>query len=141
MSEDVQPELGGFNDLLGFSITSADGDHVAGRVEVNPSHHQPYGLVHGGVYCSVVETAASVGAGLWFGERGNVVGVSNHTNFLRATRAGTLAVRATPVQRGRTQQLWSVEITDERERLVAKGEVRIANLATATVVGEPGPQA
>ena len=39
--------------------------------DVTPDLHQPYGIVHGGVHCSLVESAASIGAALWFGERGN----------------------------------------------------------------------
>lgn len=135
---DTRPEVTGFDRLLGFTLTSADGDHVVGRLDIGPTHHQPYGIVHGGVYCSMVETTASVGGALWFGDRGEVVGVSNHTNFLRAVREGTLDVQATPVHRGRTQQLWSVEIHDDQRRLVAKGEVRLANLTTATVLGTTG---
>ena len=130
------PESVGLDAALGFSITRAEPDEVLGSFTIGPQHWQPYGIVHGGVYCSVIETAASVGGAVWFGERGNVVGVSNHTNFLRATREGTLGVRATPVQRGRTQQLWTVEVRDEQDRLVAKGDVRLANLATADVIGQ-----
>jgi len=125
----------GLDAVLGFTMTRADGDEVVGRLEIGPQHHQPYGIVHGGVYCAVVETAASFGGALWFGDRGNVVGVSNHTNFLRATREGVLSVRATPVQRGRTQQLWTVEVRDEQDRLVAKGDVRLANLAARDGAG------
>jgi 1,4-dihydroxy-2-naphthoyl-CoA hydrolase len=129
----------GLDAVLGFTMTRADGDEVVGRLEIGPQHHQPYGIVHGGVYCSVVETTASVGGAMWFGDRGNVVGVSNHTNFLRAVRSGVLSVRATPVQRGRTQQLWTVEVRDEQDRLVAKGDVRLANLASETTaaIGNP----
>ena len=130
------PEPVGLDGVLGFSITKAEPDEVLGSFEIGPQHHQPYGIVHGGVYCSVIETAASVGGAVWFGERGNVVGVSNHTNFLRATREGVLTVRAVPVQRGRTQQLWTVEVRDAQDRLVAKGDVRLANLATADVIGQ-----
>lgn len=137
MSSDVRPEVSGFDSLLGFTMTQADGDLVTGWIDVAPSHQQPYGIVHGGLYCSVIETAASVGAALWFQDRGQVVGVSNHTNFLRATREGRLQVRAAPVKQGRTQQLWSVQISDERERLVATGEVRLANLVSADVLGQP----
>ncbi len=108
---------------------------MVAHLAITPALQQPYGIVHGGVYCSVVETTASVGAALWFGERGHVVGVANHTNFLRATREGVLTVRATPVQRGRTQQLWTVDVRDEQDRLVAKGEVRIANIASADALG------
>ncbi|HEY0357807.1 MAG TPA: PaaI family thioesterase, partial [Mycobacteriales bacterium] len=99
--------------------------------------HQPYGIVHGGVYCSVVETAASVGGALWLGERGQVVGVSNQTDFLRAVRDGELTATATPVHRGRLQQLWTVEITDEQDRLVSRGQVRLQNITDADRLGKP----
>jgi len=131
----IPPDHRGFDTQLGLTMTSTTGDEVLGRIEVTPQLHQPYGIVHGGVYSSVVETVASVGAALWFGERGHVVGVSNHTDFLRATREGTLDVRATPVQRGRTQQLWTVQVTDGQGRLVAKGDVRLANIASADALG------
>jgi uncharacterized protein (TIGR00369 family) len=90
----------GFDKVLGLELLEADGDRVTGRLSVQPHLHQPYGIVHGGVYCSVVETTASVAGALWFGDRGNVVGVSNHTDFLRAVREGVLDVEALPVHRG-----------------------------------------
>ncbi len=34
------------------------------------------------------------------------------------------------MHRGRTQQLWSVRITDGSGRLISKGEVRLANIAS-----------
>ena len=133
--QSIPPDHRGFDTPLGLTMTSTTGDEVLGRIDVTPQQHQPYGIVHGGVYSSVVETVASVGAALWFGERGHVVGVSNHTDFLRATREGALDVRATPIQRGRTQQLWTVQITDGQGRLVAKGDVRLANIASADALG------
>ena len=125
----------GFNGLVGMEFDTTTGDEVVIRMPVRSDHHQPYGIVHGGVWCTLVETAASVGAATWFGERGNVVGVSNHTNFIRAVREGEVTVRATPIHRGRLQQLWLVEITDEQGRNVARGEVRLQNLETAERLG------
>jgi 1,4-dihydroxy-2-naphthoyl-CoA hydrolase len=118
----------GLNRTLGFQLDEATGDRVVLTWTVGPQHLQPYGIVHGGVYCSAVETTASIGAALWFGERGKVVGAANHTNFLRAVREGILTATATPIHRGRSQQLWLVEITDEQQRVVARGEVRLQNL-------------
>ena len=69
------------------------------------------------------------------GDGGNVVGVSNHTDFLRAVRDGTVDVRGTPIHRGRSQQLWLAEITDDQGRLVARGQVRLQNLSTAGGLG------
>jgi uncharacterized protein (TIGR00369 family) len=94
-----------------------------------PELHQPYGIVHGGVHCSVIETLASVGAALWMGERGKVVGVNNNTDFYRAVREGGLTSTATPVHRGRSQQVWAVETVDDEGRTVARGQVRLQNLA------------
>src|SRR4051794_36571216 len=106
-----------FQDVLGMEFTEASGDRVVITCKVRPELHQPYGILHGGVYCSLVESAASLGAALWLGDDGNVVGVANTTNFLRATREGTLTATATPLQRGRTQQLWQGEGVGDNERL------------------------
>lgn len=139
MSENASSHLPtepvGFDLALGFTMTDMSGDAVRGTIDITPRQHQPYGIVHGGVFCSVVETAASVGGALWFGDRGHVVGVSNTTNFLRAVREGQLQVEATPLHRGRTQQLWQVFIHDENEKLIAKGEVRLANITEAAAIG------
>lgn len=120
---------GGFARWLGLEFTEVSGDRVVVEWDVRPDHWQPYGIVHGGIYCSVVESAASIAGALWLGERGQVVGVSNSTDFLRAVREGHLTATATPVHRGRLQQLWDVAITDESSRLVSRGQVRLQNIA------------
>ena len=125
----------GFIALVGMEITELGPDRVVLEWEVRPDLHQPYGILHGGVYCTAVETAASCGAALWFGTRGNVVGVSNQTDFLRAVREGTLTATATPVHRGRLQQVWQVEIHDQDRRLVARGQVRLQNLENTERLG------
>ncbi|GIJ27054.1 putative phenylacetic acid degradation-related protein [Micromonospora qiuiae] len=125
---DISEMSGGFFALLGLELGEVSGDRVTIRWRVRPELHQPYGIQHGGVYCAVVETAASLGGGFWLGERGRVVGVANQTDFLRAVRDGELTAVGTPVHRGRSQQLWQVEITDAERRLVARGQVRLQNL-------------
>ncbi|SCL29437.1 PaaI family thioesterase [Micromonospora inyonensis] len=127
-----QPDLnGGLVALLGLTFDEMSADRVVIRWRVRPELHQPYGIQHGGVYCAAVETAASVGGSLWWGDRGRVVGVSNQTDFLRAVREGELTAVGTPLHRGRSQQLWQVEVTDDTGRLVARGQVRLQNLAAA----------
>jgi uncharacterized protein (TIGR00369 family) len=119
-----------------IEITESAADRVVGRIEVRPHHHQPYGVVHGGVYCTLVETLASTGAALWAMERGMMgcVGVHNATDFLRAVREGVLVGEATPIHRGRTQQLWQVVVTCD-DKVVARGQVRLQNLADAAAIG------
>jgi 1,4-dihydroxy-2-naphthoyl-CoA hydrolase len=119
----------GFDTVLGLDLASVTGDEVRATLAVTAPLLQPYGLLHGGVLCSIVETMGSVGGAAWYGERGTVVGTSNHTDFFRATREGdVLTAVATPVHRGRTQQVWTVRIVDGQDRLVAQGSLRVANL-------------
>lgn len=117
----------GFDDLVGLRVLSANGDGVVAELDIEAKHLQPGGIVHGGVYATLVETAASVGASLWLGEDGYAMGLANHTDFLRAVGEGTLRAEAVPVQRGRTLQLWEVLVTDEQERPIAHGKVRLMN--------------
>ena len=119
-----------FDEVLGTTYETVTGDEVVLGLELGPHLHQPFGIVHGGVWCALVETAASIGAATWLGDRGQVVGVSNHTDFLRAARDGHVEVRATPIHRGRLQQLWLVEVSQD-DRLLARGQVRLQNLESA----------
>ena len=120
----------GFDSIIGFRFTSLSVDGAKAELELRPDLHQPYGIVHGGVYCAVAESLASVSAHTWLAANGGgtVVGVNNNTDFLRAVSAGTLTVASTPIHRGRRQQLWLVTISDERSRAVARGQVRLQNL-------------
>jgi 1,4-dihydroxy-2-naphthoyl-CoA hydrolase len=113
--------------LLDCRFDEVTSTRVAGWLEVGPQHHQPFGLLHGGVLCSVVETFASVGA--WEAVRDSgrqVVGVANSTDFLRSTVSGRLDVVGTAVYQGRTLQLWDVVITRAVDgKDVARGRVRL----------------
>lgn len=123
------PELpSGFDKLIGLRYEEVAPDRVVAVIPVTPDLHQGYGIVHGGVYATAVESTASVGAAVWLGAEGRAVGIANHTDFLRPVRGGKLRVEATPVNRGRSTQLWEVAITDERGRPVAHGRVRLMNL-------------
>jgi 1,4-dihydroxy-2-naphthoyl-CoA hydrolase len=118
----------GFAGELGIKVVDLSPDRTELKLAIREGLLQPFGIVHGGVHCSLVETAASIAAAAWWGERGSVVGVSNQTDFLRAIKDGSVTAVATPIHRGRLQQLWQVLITDEQDRLVARGQVRLQNL-------------
>lgn len=132
------PPPAGFERLIGLELVDVTADRVAGQLEVADHHKQPYGIVHGGVYCSMVETLCSIGAALWALEKGvpAVVGVSNTTDFLRSVREGRIEAVAEPVHRGRSQQLWQVVITRADDgKPVARGQVRLQNIQDAGAIG------
>jgi 1,4-dihydroxy-2-naphthoyl-CoA hydrolase len=114
----------------GFEVTEVGGTRVAGHVDLGPDQHTPWGVVHGGVYCTVIESAASIGASAAVLDRGQfAVGVNNNTDFVRPMTTGRLDVVAEPVQQGRTLQLWQVLLTRADDgKLVARGQVRLQNV-------------
>ena len=137
-------EEGRFVGMVGLEIEYDPDGTVRGRLAIRPELQQPYGIVHGGVYCTIVETLASHAAALRAMADGNiVVGVSNTTDFLRATREGVLEAVAEPVHVGRTQHLWQVRIWRQADgKAVARGQVRLQVLpGEGDLAGAPPDQA
>jgi 1,4-dihydroxy-2-naphthoyl-CoA hydrolase len=126
LAERVNEMPSGWVKEMGLTILTASADEVTCEWEVTEKHHQGYGIVHGGVYCGVIETLASIGAAIVAHPRGQrVAGLENTTSFIRAVRSGRLRALARPVTRGRLSQLWEAWIRDDQDRLVAQGTVRL----------------
>ena len=122
-------DTGPFLRAAGLVFDAISAALVTGHLDLGPEHHTPWGVVHGGVYTAAVETAASVGASIAVRDQGQVaVGLTNTTHFLRSVTAGRVNVEATALNQGRTQQLWSVDYTDESGRPIAHGELRLQNV-------------
>ncbi len=128
----------GLDALLGTAVEDLTPDHVRVRLDIDERHRQPYGIVHGGTYATLIETAASMAGALWAMSNGmrGAVGVSNTTDFYRPHREGPITADATPIHRGRTQQVWQVEITRVDDgKLLARGQVRLQNLQSMEPIG------
>ncbi len=121
---------GAFLRAAGLVFDEITATQVTGHLLLSPEHHTPWGIVHGGVYATAIESAASVGASAAVRESGQVaVGLTNTTHFLRSATQGRVNVTASALSQGRTQQLWRVDVTDESGRLIAHGELRLQNVA------------
>lgn len=116
-----------------FVPDELSGTRVTGAVDLGPQHHTPWGVVHGGVYTTAIESAASIGASLAVRDRGMfAVGLSNSTDFIRPMREGRVDVVAEPLMQGRTQQVWVVDIVRNNDgKRIAHGKVRLQNVALA----------
>jgi 1,4-dihydroxy-2-naphthoyl-CoA hydrolase len=122
-----------FMQLLEIAFDERGPTRVTGSIAADQRHHQPWGLIHGGLYTTAIESFATTGAFEAVKDQGmQAVGVSQVTDFLRPHRGGRLEVVATPIQQGRTQQLWQVEIRRPGDgKLVARGQVRLQNVPAA----------
>ena len=126
---DGSPYGRGLTAGLGLTLLEVGPTKARARARVGPEHHQEAGILHGGWHSAVVETVGSWGAHMQATEQGRmVVGVSNFTEFFRPFRQGELDIEALPVHQGRTQQVWEVRITRPDGTLVARGQLRLANI-------------
>ncbi|MFT4626992.1 MAG: 1,4-dihydroxy-2-naphthoyl-CoA hydrolase [Myxococcota bacterium] len=129
----------GLDQHLGLRYRAASATEVTAVLVVGPQHVQPYGLVHGGVYCSLAEAACSVGAALAVLPQGqSAVGAENHTRFLRPTRQGaTLTVVARPDSVDKGWHTWRATIDDDQGRRCAESTVVVRALdAGVALAGE-----
>ncbi|MGH7686493.1 MAG: PaaI family thioesterase [Candidatus Dormibacteria bacterium] len=116
-----------FDAGLGHEIIEASPDLMQSRCPVSDRVMQPYGIVHGGALAGIAETLASIGTFLGVGDAGNIaLGQSNHTQFLRPIKEGTIHAVGRPRHRGRTSWIWDVEITDDDGALCALSRLTIA---------------
>jgi uncharacterized protein (TIGR00369 family) len=108
---------------------------LACTVEVRDELKQPMGIVHGGIYCAIAETLASMGAAREVGIAAPgtgeppetvVMGQQNSTTFLRAVTGGHIRAFATCRHHGRTTQVWQVEMFDDDDRLCSLAQVTMA---------------
>jgi 1,4-dihydroxy-2-naphthoyl-CoA hydrolase len=127
----VEPQPG-WDSALGIRVEEMTPTRVVAYIDIDERHQQGYGIVHGGVWASVVESVGSHGAAMAAFETSGdmaVVGVANSTDFLRPHRSGRVKATGTPIQVGRTQQIWLVEIERESDgKMVARGQLRVQNL-------------
>jgi 1,4-dihydroxy-2-naphthoyl-CoA hydrolase len=128
----------GWLGAMGVKLVSATRDEVVAELEIGPAHLQAYGIVHGGVHAGLIESIASIGAAIVAAPEGrSVVGLENHTSFLRAVRSGKLRAVAKPLTRGRRSQVWEGSVHDAEGRLAATGRVRLLVLEPESqVAGE-----
>lgn len=117
----------GLSLTLGMEIVELTADRVVITMPVDDRTRQPFGLLHGGASVALAETAVSIGG--WMNvdpARYQTVGLEINANHLRAKRDGIVRAVATPLHRGRTTQVWSVEISDEQGRLVCVSRCTLA---------------
>jgi uncharacterized protein (TIGR00369 family) len=116
-----------FATLIGIEWIDADPDGARARVEVREELLQPFGILHGGVMSSLVESICSYAtAGVVYDEGMAAMGQSINVSFLRPVSEGSIEVRARARHRGRTTWVWDAEVRDSADRLCALSQMTIA---------------
>jgi 1,4-dihydroxy-2-naphthoyl-CoA hydrolase len=112
---------------LGIEITDIGPDYLEARMPVDGRTMQPDRILHGGASVALAETLGSVGGSMCVDRaRFQIVGQEINANHLRPATGGHVTGRAAPIHLGRRSQVWNIEITDDRKRLVCVSRLTIA---------------
>jgi 1,4-dihydroxy-2-naphthoyl-CoA hydrolase len=105
---------------LNIEYTDAGEDFLVATMPVNPSVHQPMGLLHGGASVALAESVGSAASMLYINsELSEVRGIEISANHLKAKRDGIVTATAKIVHKGRSIHLWEIRITDENNNLIS----------------------
>lgn len=128
-------DIGGVIGLLDIELVETGPERVTASMPVTPRHHQPFGVLHGGVSVVLAESVASIGAYLAAPEGYTAVGMEVNANHLRSVREGRLAAVATPIHTGSTTHVWQVKIHHEDDKLIC------VSRSTLAIVEDPSGSA
>jgi len=109
-------------------ITKATGNTLYATMPVDARTKQPLGILHGGSSVFLAESVGSLAANLAADSDHYCVGQEINANHLKSVSSGLVTAKASPVHIGRSSQVWSIEITDEKERLICISRLTMAVL-------------
>ena len=115
-------------DHLGIEFLDVGDDFIRARVPVDKRTRQPYGLLHGGVSVVLAETLGSCGAYFSCPEGHRAVGLDINANHLKAATSGWVTGITRPVHRGRSTQVWQIELVNDAGELTCVSRITMAIL-------------
>ena len=132
MNEDAEVKPVHFDELIGTEWVSDDPDDARVRLPIRDELRQPFGLMHGGVMSTLVESVCSrATAGAVWEDGMAAMGQSIDLSFIRPVTQGAVEVRAKARHRGRTTWIWDCEVVN--------GEGKLCALARMTIAVRPRP--
>jgi 1,4-dihydroxy-2-naphthoyl-CoA hydrolase len=105
---------------LHIEYVDAGEDFLVATMPVNPSVHQPMGLLHGGASVALAESVGSAASLLFVNPKlSEVRGIEIAANHLKSKREGKVTATAKIIHKGRSIHLWEIRIVDEKDQLIS----------------------
>lgn len=103
-------------------------DFLVAKMPVNPRVHQPDGVLHGGAMVALAESVGSAASFMFLdAENMYIRGIEISANHIKSKRDGTVYAKATFIHKGRTTQVWNIDVVDEEDQLISK--VKLTTIA------------
>ena len=114
--------------FLGIEFIEVGDDYMVAKMPVNQRTTQPFGILHGGASVVLAETLGSIASAFCMDmEKYNAVGLEINANHLSPGLKGTFVYGTVrPFRIGRTVHVWSIEIKDEKGKMVCVSRLTVA---------------
>jgi uncharacterized protein (TIGR00369 family) len=115
---------------LRMKLVSISFDQAAVRLETGQCHLQPFGIVHGGVMATLIDTATFWSVFLRLPEDAGLVNIDLKLNYLKSIASGVMTAEGRCIRAGRSINYAEASIKDSQGNLIAHG--------TSTLMVLPG---
>jgi uncharacterized protein (TIGR00369 family) len=124
-------------DLLSIKITGLEWGAATLEIEVQRKHLQPFGVVHGGVFASIIDAAAFWAAYTQIPEGLGMTSVDLKLNYLAPLAAGRMLATGSCLRAGGTLCLGEASVRDAQGQLLVQGTSTLMILKNARMEGMP----
>lgn len=116
-------------ETLNIEFIDAGDDFVIAKMPVDKRVYQPDGVLHGGATAALAETVGSFAAHIFLDTKNYFVrGIDISANHIKSVKDGFVYAKATFIHRGRTMQIFNIEVTDDNNRLVSSCKLTTVSL-------------
>ena len=110
---------GNLMETLDIEFIEATEDYIVAKMPVTPKVYQPDGVLHGGATLALAETVGSFAAHVYLDTDSNFIrGIDISAQHLKSVKQGFIYASAECIHKGRTTQVFSVRVTNDKEELV-----------------------
>lgn len=106
--------------ILGFHVAEVRPGEAVIEMETTPEHFNPMGTVHGGVLCSIADSAMGIAHASTLGEGETGTTLELKINFVRPVWSDKLRAIGKVTKAGKTISLVECDVLDSKNRLVAR---------------------
>ena len=107
-------------ETLGIEFVDAGDDYIIARMPVNSRVYQPDGVLHGGATAALAESVGSFAAHIFLNTEDYFVrGIEISANHVKSATDGYVYAKALFMHKGRTMQLFNIQVTDDNGQLIS----------------------
>lgn len=107
-------------ELIGFSVKSVQHGQAVIEFEMSADHTNSMGTLHGGVYCTIADTAMGVAFFTMLDNTETMTTLELKINYLKPVWKGKLLAVGKVVKKGKLTGFVECDVLDENEQLVAR---------------------